>query len=97
MNLIFQVYNTKPKVYFKMMLMIQLGFIIIALCKIHIGPNSYNTSKLISMELYDLGNEYTIPREAYRKLVRLMNTVIRDTEKLARGKKKKSSNPSATF
>jgi hypothetical protein len=63
-----------------------------------IGPNSYNTSKLISMELYDLGNEYTISREAYRKLVRLINTVIRDdTEKLARGKKKKSRNPSATF
>ena len=53
-----------------------------------IGPNSYNTSELISMELYDLVNEYTIPREAYRKLVRLMNTMIRDTEKLARGKKK---------
>jgi hypothetical protein len=54
-----------------------------------ICPNSYNTSELISVELYNLGNEYTIPREVYRKLVRLMNTVIRDdTEKLARGKKK---------
>ena len=53
-----------------------------------IEPNSYNTSELISMELYGLGNEYTIPRQAYRKLVRLMNTVIRDTEKLASGKKK---------
>lgn len=55
-----------------------------------IGPNTYTTSELISIELYDLVNEYTIPREAYRKLVRLMNTMIRDTEKLARGKRKKS-------
>ncbi|KAG2203332.1 hypothetical protein INT46_000598 [Mucor plumbeus] len=42
-----------------------------------IGPNSYNASELISMELYDLVNEYNIPREAYYNLVMLINTRIR--------------------
>ena len=53
-----------------------------------IGPNSYNASELISMELYDLVNEYNIPREAYYNLVMLINTRIRGTENLTRGKKK---------
>ncbi|CEP16043.1 hypothetical protein [Parasitella parasitica] len=50
----------------------------------NVGPNSYTTSELISIELYDLVKEYSIPRDAYRKLVRLMNTTIRDNDKLAR-------------
>jgi hypothetical protein len=52
----------------------------------NIGPNSYCTSELISIELYDLIKEFSIPRDAYRKIVRLMNTTIRDNDKLARGK-----------
>ncbi|CEP17097.1 hypothetical protein [Parasitella parasitica] len=35
---------------------------------------------------YDLVKDFAIPREAYRRLVRLMNTVIRDKEKLEREK-----------
>ncbi|CEP07672.1 hypothetical protein [Parasitella parasitica] len=50
----------------------------------NVGPNSYTTSELISIELYDLVKEFSIPRDAYRKLVRLMNTTIRDNDKLAR-------------
>ncbi|CEP16793.1 hypothetical protein [Parasitella parasitica] len=49
-----------------------------------IGENIYTTSELVSIELYDLVKDFTIPREAYRRLVRLMNTVIRDKEKLER-------------
>ncbi|CEP16975.1 hypothetical protein [Parasitella parasitica] len=46
--------------------------------------STYTTSELIFVELYDLVKNFTIPREAYRRLVRLMNTVIRDKEKLER-------------
>lgn len=49
------------------------------------GPNQYTTSQLLSIELYEIVKESNIPRDAYRKLVRLMNTTIRDTEKLQRG------------
>jgi hypothetical protein len=55
-----------------------------------IGGNTYTTSELISIELYDLVHDFAIPREAYRRLVRLMNTMIRDKEKLGRGNRKKS-------
>ena len=51
----------------------------------NIDSNTYTTSELISVELYDLINDFSVPRDCYRKLVRLMNTMIRDTEKLARG------------
>ncbi|CEP13999.1 hypothetical protein [Parasitella parasitica] len=50
-----------------------------------ISENTYTESELIFVELYDLVKNFTIPREAYRRLVRLMNTVIRDNkEKLER-------------
>ncbi|CEP08941.1 hypothetical protein [Parasitella parasitica] len=48
------------------------------------SENTYTTSELIFVELYDLVNDFTIPRKAYRRLLRLMNTVIRDKEKLER-------------
>ena len=50
-----------------------------------VDENTYTTTELISIELYDIVNDFTIPREAYRKLVRLMNTVLRDTEQISRG------------
>ncbi|CEP14302.1 hypothetical protein [Parasitella parasitica] len=43
-----------------------------------IGENTYTISELIFVELYDLVKDFTIPRKAYRRLLRLMNTVIRD-------------------
>ncbi|CEP09364.1 hypothetical protein [Parasitella parasitica] len=49
-----------------------------------IGKNTYKTSELISIELYDLVKDFVISKEAYRRLVRLINTVIRDNEKLER-------------
>jgi len=50
-----------------------------------INQNTYTTTELVSIELYDIVNDFAIPRDAYRKLVRLMNTVLRDTEKISRG------------
>lgn len=50
-----------------------------------IDENTYTTTELLSIELYDIANDFTISRDAYRKLVRLMNTVLRDTEKISRG------------
>ncbi|KAK4509116.1 uncharacterized protein ATC70_007466 [Mucor velutinosus] len=49
-----------------------------------INQNTYTTTELVSIELYDIVNDFAIPRDAYRKLVRLMNTVLRDTEKISR-------------
>ncbi|CEP16931.1 hypothetical protein [Parasitella parasitica] len=50
-----------------------------------ISENTYTTSELIFVELYDLVKNFTTPREAYRRLVRLMKTGIRDNkEKLER-------------
>lgn len=47
---------------------------------------TYTKSELISIELYDIVNDYTIPRETYRKLVRLMNNTLEGMEKISQGK-----------
>ncbi|CEP18538.1 hypothetical protein [Parasitella parasitica] len=61
-------------------------------CKLfkNVSPNSYTKSELISIELHDLVKEFSIRRDTYGKLVRLINTTISHNDKLARGN---GSNP----
>jgi hypothetical protein len=51
-----------------------------------IHGDDFTTAQLLSIQLADIITEYKVPREAYRKLVNLMNTVIRDHDKIMEGK-----------
>lgn len=50
-----------------------------------VNLDGFSTTELLSLQLNDLMNEYHVPRECYRKLVRLFNTMIRDNEKIMQG------------
>lgn len=51
-----------------------------------IGSGSFNKLQLLSIYLSQLVREYRIPREGYRKLVRFINTCIRDHDEIVSGK-----------
>lgn len=44
----------------------------------NLNENTFNYMELMSIELYELVSEYRAPQEFHRKLVRLINTIIRD-------------------
>ncbi|KAG2193951.1 hypothetical protein INT47_003521 [Mucor saturninus] len=48
-----------------------------------IQEHAFTTSQLMSIELYDIVTSFQVSSECHRQIVRLMNTVIRDHEKLA--------------
>lgn len=51
----------------------------------HIDSKTFTRSELLSIHLYDIICENNVSRECYRKLVRFVNTVIRDHSKLIQG------------
>lgn len=52
----------------------------------NIDQNSFCTAELLSIHLYDIVSENNVSRDCYRRLVRFVNTVIRDNKKLLQGK-----------
>ncbi|OAD71018.1 hypothetical protein PHYBLDRAFT_148233 [Phycomyces blakesleeanus NRRL 1555(-)] len=46
--------------------------------------NTFTTSQLLSIELYDIVTSFNVPTECHRQLVNLMNTVFRDHDKLSK-------------
>lgn len=52
----------------------------------NIDTSNFTTADLLSIHLYDLILESNVPRECYRKIVRFVNTVIRDHQKLLQGR-----------
>lgn len=52
----------------------------------NIDQNSFCTAELLSIHLYDIISENNVSRDCYRRLVRFVNTVIRDNKKLLQGK-----------
>lgn len=49
-----------------------------------INENSFNYATLISIILYDIVTDFKAPQEMHRRLVRLMNTLIQNFEKLGK-------------
>ena len=47
--------------------------------------NTFTTSQLLSIQLYDAVTAFNISTEAHRVLAGIMNTIIRDHDKLMQG------------
>lgn len=55
-------------------------------CNIRLGPDTFTKAELLSIHLNHLMMQHKIVRNAYRDIVRFVNTVIRDHDEITLGK-----------